>query len=76
MDQKKLLQAKNALQSIAKHEGISIEEVKKEITNAILIGMQNHNPKVQNYWRNVPKERNVPAPEELIAFLADDVKNA
>jgi len=49
MDQKKLLQAKNALQSIAKHEGISIEEVKKEITNAILIGMQNHNPKVQNY---------------------------
>jgi hypothetical protein len=70
MDQKKIKIAENALRKIAKREGKSVAEVRKEIQKAMLIGMCSQDPNVQAYWRRVPHEGEVPTPEEVIIFLA------
>lgn len=74
MDQKKIKIAENALRKIAKREGKSVAEVRKEIQKAMLIGMCSQDPNVQAYWRRVPHEGEVPTPEEVIAFIADEAK--
>ena len=74
MDQKKIKIAENALRKIAKREGKSVAEVRKEIKKAMLIGMCSQDPNVQAYWRRVPHEGEVPTPEEVIIFLSEESK--
>ena len=46
---RKYLSADQALQAVAQHNGTTVDEVKKEITIAILAGMSNPDPAVQGY---------------------------
>ena len=74
MDKKKLRIAENALRQIAMRDGKTVSEVRKEIQKAMLIGLCSQDPKVQAYWKRIPCEGEVPTPEEVIAFLADEAK--
>ncbi len=74
MDRKKLRIAENALSQIAMHECIAVEEVKKEIQKALLIGLCSQDPNVQAYWKRIPCQGDIPTPEEVVAFLAEETK--
>lgn len=63
-----------AIETLAKEKGISVEEVRNEIQIAIDMGMANRDPEVQAYWRKIPYKGNKPTPEEVIAYIAKQVK--
>lgn len=64
------MKPQNALEIIAAKEGISVEEVRREIQFAIDEAMKNPDPKVQAEWRKIPKKGKKPTPEEVIEFVS------
>lgn len=74
MHRKKYLVAKNALRLIAKREGKTVEEIRKNIKAAMLVGMISADPKVQAYWTKIPCEGDIPTPEEVIVYLAGEIE--
>ncbi len=64
------MKPQNALEIIAAKEGISLEEVRREIQLAIDDAMKNPDPKVQAEWRKIPKKGKKPTPEEVIEFVS------
>lgn len=74
MNKKKLRIAEHALRQIAMREGKTAEEVRKEIKKAMLVGMFSQDLKVQAYWKRIPCDGDLPTPEEVIVFLAGQVK--
>ena len=71
MDKSRLLAAGMALEQIALREGKSVEELRTDIGRAMAVGMEDPDEGVREYWRRVPREGELPTPEELIAFLAE-----
>lgn len=67
---KQKVNAKRAIEIIAKREGVPVETVRAEIEKAIQIGMSSPSPAVQKNWRKIPKKGEVPTPEELITYAA------
>jgi len=61
---------KGALQKIAETEGVSVNEVRREIELAIMAARENPDPKVQAFWRSIPYKGDNPTPEEVIAHIA------
>jgi hypothetical protein len=74
MDQRKLRVAQNALRKLAMREGKPVAEIRKEIREAIFVGLCNPDPKIQAYWKQIAHNGDVPTPEEVIAFLADEAR--
>lgn len=71
MQQDKEKRIEQCLKIIAKKEGISESKVKDEIALAISYALKSNDPKIQNFWRNIPCEGTSPTIEEIIAFLAE-----
>ena len=61
-----LAAARRAIEAIAVREGISVEEVRREISLAILTAQ----PKDASIVSAIPCAALVPTPEELIAYCA------
>lgn len=75
MDREKTkLTAKNALDAIAKKNGISVETVRHDLEAAMIAAQKNMPPKARAFWKAVPHEGNAPTPEEVIAYIADTLK--
>ena len=70
---RKYLSADQALQAVAQHNSTTVDEVKKEITIAILAGMSNPDPAVQARWKAIPHAGDVPAPKEMITYISKRV---
>ena len=68
------MKAKNALQKVARQEGVSVSEVRSEIQSAIDEGMKSTDKSVQAYWSKIPCKGAKPTPEEVINFIAKSVK--
>ena len=66
----KKIEVSRALEEIGRQNGVSVEEVKGQITLAILAGMRDPSPSVQAYWKRIPAAGEIPTPEEVIAFMA------
>lgn len=75
MDKKKLKIAQNAIREIAMREGVSEEYVRKQMQIAMLSGLCSTDPKVKARWESVPREGDIPTPEELIVFCADAIRH-
>lgn len=58
-----------ALMAVAKQNGISIDEVIKEIQKAIDLCMSNLDSNVQAFWNSVPRKGNRPTVQELILYI-------
>ena len=71
MDKKRLKIATRTLEAVAMKEGVTVSEVKKEIQKAMLIGLCSQDPAVQAHWAKIPREGEVPTPEEVILFLTE-----
>lgn len=63
-----------AFEKIAKSEGISVKEVKQEIQKAIDDAMQSDDPAVQAYWKKMKYKGEKPTPEEVVLYIAKQVK--
>lgn len=63
--------AYRALKETARRNDVSLDTVIKEIERAIAIGMANPDPKVQAFWRSVPKAGEAPTPVELVAYISE-----
>jgi hypothetical protein len=59
----------NALRTIAQNEGITEEEVRNEIALASSYALKSDDPKVQNFWKNIPCEGDAPTVEEIINYI-------
>ncbi|MFT3950373.1 MAG: sporulation initiation factor Spo0A C-terminal domain-containing protein [Oscillospiraceae bacterium] len=62
------------LRDIASKNGTTVAEVRREIQSALDIGMQNPDPLVQAYWNRIPRRGKKPTVEEVLTFLAKQVK--
>ena len=66
--------ARQALKTIAKKENIPPDNIRREIKAAISNAMRNPDPVIKSMWEGVPCKGDVPEPEELIAWLVEQVK--
>jgi len=65
--------AAHALEEIARRNGVTAETVRREIKLAMLAGMCSQDPKVQEKWKSIPCEGEVPTPEEMISYIAGEI---
>jgi len=72
--QKMLERGRAALREVARQEGISVAEVRKEINIAIAEAMRTEDPKAKALWRSLFPEGYVPTPEEFIVVVAGVVQ--
>lgn len=70
---KKQKAAESAIQKIAEQEGVSIEYVRKQIQVAMLNGLSSKDPKIKAFWNSVPREADIPTPEEFITYVSQKV---
>lgn len=70
---KKKVDVEKALHIIAMQEGVTVEEVRKQIKLAMLSGMRSQDPVVQARWERIPCKGELPMPEELITYIATQV---
>ena len=59
----------NIIRQIAKENGVSPAEVKKDMQEAIRVGMASPDPKVQAEWKRISPSGKEPSVEELLAYL-------
>lgn len=71
MDKSKAIKA---FEKIARKEGISVDEVRREIQKAIDDAMQSDDPAVQAYWKKIKCKGEKPTPEEVVLYIAKQVK--
>lgn len=62
-----------ALAEIAIREGKSVTEIRKQIQIAMLSGLLNDDPRIQEQWKRIPCADEIPTPEEVIAFYAEEI---
>jgi hypothetical protein len=74
MDKKKIESAHRALEQIAVKNHTTVDEVRLQIKIAMINGLVSEDPKVKAYWQSIPREGDVPTPEEFIAYTADVVR--
>lgn len=66
---------KRSLASVAKQNGVSVDEVKREIQKAIDIGMANSDRHIQAFWNSILREGERATPEEAISFFSKEMVN-
>jgi len=74
MNSKKI---KRSLKKLAERDGVSVEEVRRQIELAITSAQDNPDPKIQAFWNSIPRKGDKLTPEEVIAHIAgivDDKK--
>ena len=71
MDKSKVI---SAFEKIAREEGISVDEVRCEIQKAIDDAMQSDDPAVQAYWKKIKYKGEKPTLEEVVLYIAKQVK--
>lgn len=70
-----MLNIHSILEKVAQQNNVSLEEVQNEIQISIKAAMSNPDLQIQSEWASVPKEKEEPTPEELIAFLLQKILN-
>ena len=52
-------------------DGESVESVRRNIQIAMVNGLASTDADVQRFWQSVPREGELPTPEELILYIAE-----
>lgn len=68
--------AQKAIEAIALQNGISVTQVRAEITKAITEAMENtkNDPLAKKHWQSISRTNGVITPEELIAYIAGQIE--
>lgn len=60
--------ARRTIEALARREQTSAANVRASITEAMMAGWNNPDPKVQAVWKQIPCAGERPTPEELIVW--------
>ena len=60
--------ARRAIAEVARREGKTIEEVRASMIEAIEEAYKTPDPNAQALWAQIPREGEIPTPEELIIW--------
>lgn len=71
MDKLKMKIAEDAIRKIAADSGESVESVRRNIQIAMVNGLASTDADVQRFWQSVPREGELPTPEDLILYIAE-----
>ena len=61
------------IEKIATQEGVSVAEVRKEMENAIALGLADKSPEVQTRWVRMSQNGKTPTPEDVIAYAFNEI---
>jgi len=61
--------ARRAIEGVALKEGLTVEEVRASMMEAIEEAFNSPDPIVQARWAQIPREGDIPTPEELIIWV-------
>ena len=65
--------ADRALRKIAEREGVTVDSVRRQIQIAMINGLSSTDPKVKAFWDSIPRENEIPTPEELILYISGTI---
>lgn len=65
----------SVIEVIAKREGISTQEIRAAMQEAIQEGFNNPNPIVHSRWEEISNEGSVPNPETVILWAVERIVN-
>lgn len=65
--------AQNAMEMIAMQNGISLQALRRELEDAIDIGMKYSDLTTNSFWAACMKNGRKPTPEEFIIYMAEMV---
>ncbi len=68
------MNTKKLFMQIAIENNTTPEEVRREIEKAIDEAMSSPDPQARIFWENIPKKSAKPTPEEVIAYIAGEIK--
>ena len=63
-----------AIEDLAAQNGVSVEEIRREIEIAIDAAIANPDPEAQKQWEQILKDGRKPTPEEFIEYMADKIR--
>lgn len=72
--QEELNQVAAVLSNMAAKNGISEEQMRKEIQDTINYARSNPDPKAREMWKDAPFVEDNPSIEEFIMWIANEVK--
>ncbi len=64
---------KELMEKIAEQNGTTATDVYAEIQKAINLGLTDQDEQVQENWKKIPREEEIPSPEEVIQYLVERV---
>jgi len=64
-----------AIKQIARTNGVSIADVRREMEIAIDTSLYNPDPEIQAFWEPYIRNGQKPTPEEFILYMAKKVKS-
>lgn len=67
-------QVTKAFEKIAQKEGISVNEVRQEIEIVIDDAIKSNDPAIQAFWKKMKCSSRKPTPEEVVIYLAKQIK--
>jgi hypothetical protein len=74
LNTKKRRIAEKAIIKIAERDGVTTEYVRKQIQLAMINGLCSTDPKIKAFWDSIPREKDIPTPEELIIHVSGMIK--
>lgn len=72
----KKIDVEEAIRKTAAKEGLAVEEIRKEMKKAILMGLCSQDPATRERWKKIPCKGDVPTPEELIEYISKNTKKS
>ena len=70
-----LVAARRAIEEVARREHKTVEEVRADMTEAMLEGWNSSDPAARTLWQTIPCEGEIPTPEELIAWAGKRLRD-
>ena len=61
--------ARRAIEEVARREGKTVAEVRADMMEAIEEAYRTPDPNAQALWAQIPREGEIPTPEELIIWV-------
>ena len=67
--------AARVIKNLARQNGVSVGEYRREIELALADSMASSDPAVQAYWAGIPRKGKRPTLEEVAVYMAKRVKS-
>lgn len=68
--------AEEIYRRVALQNQATVDEIKKQIKLAMIVGMCNQDPAIQRRWSEIPHDGEVLSPEELLIYLDCEMRNS